>query len=146
MLTKNQYLFYKFFKKKRAFSKSSKLFYKNNDKIKCPQLLSVVLKVCIVTPKKPNSARRPVVKVVLKSKKMALVHIKGIGHNLKKHSETLICGRGCRDLPGVSYFCIRGKYSLLGIMGKTKRRSIYGVKRPDSLKKKLRKKLRKIFK
>jgi small subunit ribosomal protein S12 len=146
MRTKNQFLFFKFFEKKKAFSKSSKLYYKNNINIKCPQLLSVVLKVCIVTPKKPNSARRPVVKIILKSKKNALVHIKGIGHNLKKHSEVLICGRGCRDLPGVNYFCIRGKYSLLGVVGKTKRRSIYGVKRPDFLKKKLRRKFRKIFK
>lgn len=146
MRTKNQYLFFKFFKKKKAHSNSSKLFYKNNKNIKCPQLLSVVLRVCIVTPKKPNSARRPVVKVVFKSKKMALVHIKGIGHNLKKHSEVLISGRGCRDLPGVNYFCIRGKYSLLGVIGKTKRRSLYGIKRPDILKKKLRRKFRKIFK
>jgi small subunit ribosomal protein S12 len=146
MRTKNQFLFFKNFLKKKAYSRSSKLFYKNNRLIKCPQLLTVVLRVCIVTPKKPNSARRPVVKVVLKSKKMALAHIKGIGHNLKKHSETLINGRGCRDLPGVNYSCVRGKYSLLGVLNKTKRRSIYGIKRPDILKKKLRRKFRKIFK
>jgi small subunit ribosomal protein S12 len=107
-----------------------------------PQIKGVVLKVRITTPRKPNSARRPVVKVLLSNKKQRVAHIPGKGHNLRKHSEVLISGVGARDLPGVHFSCIRGIYDLSGVAGKVRRRSIYGVKKPDTLKKKLRRKFR----
>lgn len=109
---------------------------------KQPQIKGVVLKVRIMTPRKPNSARRPVVKVLLSNKKQRVVHIPGKGHNLRKHSEVLIAGVGARDLPGVHFSCIRGVYDLSPVFNKIRRRSIYGVKKPDILKKKLRKKFR----
>jgi len=109
---------------------------------KKPQIKGVVTKVRITTPRKPNSARRPVVKVLLSNKKQRVAHIPGKGHNLRKHSEVLISGVGARDLPGVHFSCIRGVYDLSPVTGKVRRRSIYGVKRPDSLKKKLRRKFR----
>lgn len=109
-----------------------------------PQIRGVVLKVRIQTPKKPNSARRPVCKVALMSKKSIICHIPGIGHNLRKHSEVLISGVGSRDLPGVNYTCIRGVYDFSGVLNKLRRRSIYGTKLPDNLKKKLRRKFRQI--
>ena len=102
----------------------------------------VVMRVRITTPRKPNSARRPVAKVLLSNKKQRVVHIPGKGHNLRKHSEVLISGVGARDLPGVHFSCIRGVYDLSPVFGKTRRRSIYGVKRQDSLKEKLRRKFR----
>jgi small subunit ribosomal protein S12 len=107
-----------------------------------PQIKGVVIRVRITTPRKPNSARRPVVKVLLSNKKQRVAHIPGKGHNLRKHSEVLISGVGARDLPGVHFSCIRGVYDLSPVVGKVRRRSIYGVKRPDSLKKKLRRKFR----
>jgi small subunit ribosomal protein S12 len=107
-----------------------------------PQIKGVVIRVRITTPRKPNSARRPVVKVLLSTKKQRVAHIPGKGHNLRKHSEVLISGVGARDLPGVHFSCIRGVYDLSPVVGKVRRRSIYGVKRPDSLKKKLRRKFR----
>jgi small subunit ribosomal protein S12 len=107
-----------------------------------PQMKGVVMRVRITTPRKPNSARRPVVKVLLSNKKQRVVHIPGKGHNLRKHSEVLISGVGARDLPGVHFSCIRGVYDLSPVSSKTRRRSIYGVKKPDSLKKKLRRKFR----
>lgn len=104
-----------------------------------------VLKVKIVTPKKPNSARRPVVKAILTNGKHVVSHIPGIGHNLRKHSDVLIRGGGSRDLPGVRHTCTRGVYDFLGVKNKRRRRSIYGVKRPESTIKKIRRKFRKAF-
>ena len=108
-----------------------------------PQMRGVVMKVRITTPRKPNSARRPVVKILLSNKKQRVAHIPGTGHNLRKHSEVLISGVGARDLPGVHFSCIRGVYDFSPLYSKVRRRSIYGVKQPDSKKIKLRKKLRK---
>jgi len=107
-----------------------------------PQIKGVVVKVRITTPRKPNSARRPVAKILLSNKKQRVAHIPGKGHNLRKHSEVLISGVGARDLPGVHFSCIRGVYDLSPVVGKIRRRSIYGVKKQDISKKKLRKKFR----
>jgi small subunit ribosomal protein S12 len=104
-----------------------------------------VVKVKIVTPKKPNSARRPVVKAKLTNGKGVVSHIPGIGHNLRKHSDVLIRGGGARDLPGVRHTCIRGVYDFMGVKNKKRRRSIYGVKNPPSKNLKIRRKFRKAF-
>lgn len=109
---------------------------------KNPQKKGIVLKTRIITPKKPNSARRPVVKLSLVNKKQTVAHIPGIGHNLRKHSNILIRGGGARDLPGVSYTCVRGVYDLSGVLNKQRRRSIYGVSIPENKKLKLRRKFR----
>lgn len=109
---------------------------------KNPQKKGIVIKTRIITPKKPNSARRPVVKIVLVNKKQTVAHIPGIGHNLRKHSNILIRGGGARDLPGVSYTCVRGVYDLAGVLNKQRRRSIYGVSVPENKKLKLRRKFR----
>ncbi len=111
----------------------------------CPQKEGSVLKPRIVTPKKPNSARRPVAKAKLTNKKFVVAHIPGTGHNLRKHSTILVRGGGCRDLPGVRHTCIRGVLDFLGVRDKTKRRSIYGVKRPPEMAKRIRRKFRAIF-
>jgi small subunit ribosomal protein S12 len=121
--TKNQSLF-SIREKKRTRNRSSLLK-------KYPQLKGVVTRFRLATPKKPNSARRPVAHVVFfkyKRKKKRVCHIPGGGHTIRKHSEVLICGNGVRDLPGVNYTCMRGVYDFLGNYNKTKRRSIYGVK------------------
>jgi len=107
-----------------------------------PQKKGTVNKTRIVTPKKPNSARRPVAKIILYNRKRTLAHIPGIGHNLRKHSNVLIRGGGARDLPGVSYTCIRGVYDLNSVLYKQRRRSIYGVSIPENRKIKLRRKFR----
>lgn len=107
-----------------------------------PQIKGVVIKVRITTPRKPNSARRPVIKTLLSNQKKRIVHIPGIGHNLRKHSEVLVSGVGARDLPGVHFSCIRGVYDFAPVFNKIRRRSIYGVKKPDNQKKKLRRRFR----
>ena len=82
----------------------------------------------ICTPRKPNSARRPAVKLRLSTKKKALAHIPGSGHNLRKFSKVLVNGNAARDLPVVNYTCIRGKYDFAGLKTAKKRRSIYTIR------------------
>jgi len=108
----------------------------------CPQVRGTVMRARIVTPRKPNSARRPVAKVILVNYKRVTAHIPGSGHNLRRFSQVLIRGKGARDLPGVRYSCIRGVFDCYGILKKTKRRSIYGVPMRDGIKR-LRRKFRK---
>lgn len=110
---------------------------------KSPQRKGVVLRLRICTPRKPNSARRPIVKTRLTSKKKALAHIPGSGHNLRRHSRILIAGVGARDLPVVNYTCIRGVYDFSPLFSKKRRRSIYGVKQLPELKKHVRRRYRK---
>jgi len=97
-----------------------------------------------VTPRKPNSARRPTAKIVLSNGGRVTAHIPGSGHNLRRHSNLLINGGGARDLPGVRYTCIRGVYDFSGLFKKTRRRSIYGAPIPQTLRTKLRRKFRNI--
>lgn len=111
---------------------------------KGPQKRGVVLRLRICTPRKPNSARRPVVKVKLSTKKKALAHIPGSGHNLRRHSKTLICGVGARDLPVVNYSCLRGVYDFSPLFSKKRRRSIYGVKQLPELHTHIRRKFRNV--
>ena len=101
------------------------------------------MRLRIVTPRKPNSARRPVVKARLSSKKRVLAHIPGSGHNLRRHSKVLICGTGARDLPVVNYSCLRGVYDFSPLFSKRRRRSIYGVRQIPELKKHIRRCFRK---
>ena len=94
-----------------------------------PQIRGVVLRLRICTPRKPNSARRPVVKSFLTTKVYTLAYIPGIGHSLRRNSRVLIRGGGARDVPVVNYSCCRGVYDLSGVLNRRTRRSIYGVKR-----------------
>lgn len=107
-----------------------------------PQLRGVVARARILTPRKPNSAKRPIAKVKLKRSGRLTAYIPGVGHNLRRHSAVLVRGGGARDLPGVWYTCIRGVYDFAGLIKKIRRRSIYGAKKPANLIKKKRRKFR----
>ena len=96
-----------------------------------------------MTPRKPNSALRKIVKVKLFNDERITAYIPGIGHNLRRHSHVLIQGRGARDLPGINYRCIRGVYDFASLLTKKKRRSIYGVRKDESEKTFVRRKYRK---
>jgi small subunit ribosomal protein S12 len=95
---------------------------------KNPQKKGVCLKVFTRTPKKPNSAIRKIARVRLSTKKELTVYIPGEGHNLQEHSVVLIRGGRVKDLPGVRYHLIRGKYDLQSVKGRKQGRSKYGVK------------------
>lgn len=131
-------------------------YYKRQKKNKRPKLnfgphkRGVVLRLRICTPRKPNSARRPAVKLNLSTKKKALAHIPGQKHNLRRYSKVLISGGGARDLPVVNYTCIRGILDFSPQFNKRKRRSIYGVKKNSEsiiykIKIHIKRKLKKIY-
>ncbi len=94
-----------------------------------PQKRGVVTLVKTMTPKKPNSALRKVARVRLSNKTEVTAYIQGEGHNLAEHGIVLVRGGRVRDLPGVKYHLIRGKYDLEGVQKRNQSRSIYGTKR-----------------
>jgi small subunit ribosomal protein S12 len=94
----------------------------------CPQRRGVCMKMVIMTPKKPNSAKRKVAWIRLSTKKNIFGYIPGEGHNLQKFSHVLLRGGLIRDLPGVHYTIIRGKLDLKGIIVRRQGRSKYGTK------------------
>lgn len=109
---------------------------------KQPHRRGTVVRARTLTPRKPNSAKRPIAKIKLQKKERLTAHIPGVGHNLRRHSAILVRGGGARDLPGVWYTCVRGVYDFAGLVKKTKRRSIYGARRPEHLIKKKRRRFR----
>jgi len=92
-----------------------------------PQKRGVCILVKTMTPRKPNSALRKVARVRLSNKHEVTAYIPGEGHNLAEHSIVLIRGGRVKDLPGVRYHIIRGKYDTLGVEGRKKGRSKYGT-------------------
>jgi small subunit ribosomal protein S12 len=94
-----------------------------------PQKRGVCVIVKTMTPKKPNSALRKVARVRLSNKQEVTAYIPGIGHDLAEHSIVLIRGGRVKDLPGVKYHIIRGKYDSSGVEGRKKARSKYGTKK-----------------
>jgi len=97
---------------------------------KCPQKKGICLKVYTMTPKKPNSAIRKVAKIHVSNKLRLVAYIPGIGHNLQEHAVVLLRGGRVKDLPGVKYHLVRGKYDLSSVILRRKRRSKYGTKKP----------------
>jgi len=95
-----------------------------------PQKKAVCIKVYVMKPKKPNSAIRKVAKVRLLSlKKNILVYIPGQGHNLQQYSTVLVRGGRVKDLPGVHYHLVKGKYdfSSAETVNRQNGRSKYGI-------------------
>ncbi len=97
-------------------------------KTKNPFKRGVCLQVKTMTPKKPNSALRKVAKVRLSNGMEIVAYIPGEGHNLQEHSVVMVKAGRKRDLPGVKYTVVRGKYDTEGVKNRKKARSKYGVK------------------
>jgi small subunit ribosomal protein S12 len=97
-----------------------------------PQKRGVCTLVKTMTPKKPNSALRKVARVRLSNKIEVTAYIQGEGHNLAEHSIVLVRGGRVKDLPGVKYHIIRGKFDCAGVEKRLTSRSKYGAKRPKS--------------
>lgn len=94
-----------------------------------PQKRGVVTLVKTMTPKKPNSALRKVARVRLSNRTEVTAYIQGIGHNLAEHGIVLVRGGRVKDLPGVKYHLVRGKFDLEGTANRKKGRSRYGTKK-----------------
>ncbi len=99
-----------------------------------PQKRGFCLRVSTRTPKKPNSALRKVARVRLTNGIEVTAYIPGEGHELQEHHVVLIRGGRVKDLPGVRYHIIRGKYDAAGVEERRRGRSKYGAKRPKKSK------------
>jgi small subunit ribosomal protein S12 len=92
----------------------------------------VVLSVRTMTPRKPNSALRKVARVRLSNKHEVTAYIPGEGHELAEHSIVLVRGGLVKDLPGVKYHIVRGKFDTTGVAGRKTARSRYGSKKGNA--------------
>ena len=110
----------------RRFYNAKEQRYKN---LVAPQKRGVVTLVKTMTPKKPNSALRKVARVKLSNRMEVTAYIQGVGHSLSEHGIVLVRGGRVKDLPGVKYHIVRGKFDLLGVEGRKTSRSKYGTKR-----------------
>jgi len=99
-----------------------------------PQKRITCLKPFIITPKKPNSAKRKVAKVnVLSRQRITVAYIPGIGHTLNDFGIALMRGGKVQDLPAVKYHLIRGKFDLIGVKDRYTSRSKYGKFKPKTV-------------
>lgn len=96
----------------------------------CAQKSGYVLQIKVVSPKKPNSAKRKVARLRLRDGTEVTAYIPGEGHNIQEHAVVLIRGGRRPDLPGIRYTIIRGKLDASGVDKRRQSRSKYGAKRP----------------
>lgn len=110
---------------RRSYNAKDRI-YKNTSS---PQKRGVVTLVKTMTPKKPNSALRKVARVKLSNRTEVTAYIQGVGHSLAEHGIVLVKGGRVKDLPGVKYHIVRGKFDLQGVVGRNTSRSKYGTKK-----------------
>ena len=114
---------------KRWFNAKDRVF----KEVSSPFKRGVVLSVRTMTPRKPNSALRKVARVRLSNKQEVTVYIPGEGHNLAEHAVILVRYGRVKDLSGVRYQVVRGKYATEGVVGRKTSRSKYGAKKSSSV-------------
>ena len=112
---------------KMSFNSLKRKYNKTNNPLK----RGVCTIVRTMTPKKPNSALRKVARVRLSNKLEVTAYIQGVGHNLAEHSIVLVKGGRVKDLPGVKYHIVRGKFDTAGVDKRVTSRSKYGTKKPQ---------------
>lgn len=112
---------------KASFNSLKRKYVETNNPLK----RGVCTIVRTMTPKKPNSALRKVARVRLSNKMEITAYIQGVGHNLAEHSIVLVRGGRVKDLPGVKYHIVRGKFDTTGVQGRTTSRSKYGAKKQE---------------
>lgn len=115
---------------KRWFNAKDRIFSENSSSFK----RGVVLAVRTMTPRKPNSALRKVARVRLSNKQEVTAYIPGEGHELAEHSIVLVRGGRVKDLAGVKFHIVRGKYDTTGVVGRQRGRSKYGAKKGSAAK------------
>jgi len=109
---------------RRSFNAKDRHFNSTNNPFK----RGVVTIVKTMTPKKPNSALRKIARVRLSNKTEVTAYIPGIGHNIAEHGIVLVRGGRVKDLPGVKYHIVRGKFDAGGVESRKQGRSRYGTK------------------
>lgn len=116
--------------KAQALRRSYNANTRNHSHTVNPQKRGVCTIVKTMTPKKPNSALRKVARVRLSNRHEITAYIQGEGHNLAEHSIVLVRGGRVKDLPGVKYHVVRGKFDCAGVADRKSSRSKYGSKAP----------------
>jgi small subunit ribosomal protein S12 len=114
---------------RRWFNAKDRRFGENSSPFK----RGVVLQVRTMTPKKPNSALRKVCRVRLSNKQEVTAYIPGEGHELAEHAIVMVRYGRVKDLPGVKYQVVRGKYDTTGVVGRKTSRSRYGAKKEGGM-------------
>jgi small subunit ribosomal protein S12 len=109
---------------RRSFNAKDRVFSESPNPFK----RGVVTIVKTMTPRKPNSALRKICRVRLSNKTEVTAYIPGIGHNIAEHAIVLIRGGRVKDLPGVKYHVVRGKFDASGVENRKQGRSRYGTK------------------
>ena len=112
-------------KRKKKIKQNKKPDLTNNS----PQKRGTCIRVFTTTPKKPNSAIRKVARIKLSNGLRVNAYIPGETHTLQEHSLVLIRGGRTKDLPGMRYKIVRGKYDLRGLQTRKNARSKYGAKK-----------------
>jgi len=92
----------------------------------------VCTKVTTTTPKKPNSALRKIARVRLTNGQEVTAYIPGEKHKLQEHSVVMIRGGRVKDLAGVRYHIVRGRFDATGVEARRQGRSLYGAKTPKA--------------
>lgn len=110
---------------RRWFNAKDRKFGENTSPFK----RGVVLQVRTMTPNKPNSALRKVARVRLSNKQEITAYIPGEGHEIAEHAIVMVRGGRVKDLAGVKYQVVRGKYDAGGVVGRKTSRSRYGTKK-----------------
>ena len=94
-----------------------------------PQKKGICVKIFTRNPKKPNSARRKLVRLRLTNNLLVNAYVPGETHNLQEYATVLIRGGRVKDLPGIKYHLIRGKLDFSGLKSRKTSRSKYGTKK-----------------
>lgn len=98
---------------------------------RCPQRRGRVQRILIITPRKPNSAKRKALKVLLSTNRHIIVKVAGQGYIPHKYAIILIKGKGFKDTPNAKYTAVRGALECLPLFNRNSRRSIFGVKKEN---------------
>jgi len=101
----------------------------------CPFKKGMCVKITTMKPKKPNSAIRKIAKVKLSTKRRISCYIPGLGHTLRDFCDVLVRGGRVKDLPGIQYHLVRGKYDFecKEVSYRKYARSKYGIRAEDVL-------------
>jgi len=113
-----------------------------------PNLRGLIHRVMIRSPKKPNSGMRKVAKIKVRYQgyyTRLTGRVTGNSNKPVKFNHVLIRGGRANDVPGVNYTLVRGTYDHAGLANKHRRRSLYGVSQPASMKTHLRRRYRKLI-
>lgn len=118
---------------RKAKSTAFKKWYNAKDRkfkeYASPFKRGIVVSVRTMTPRKPNSALRKVARVRLSNKQEVTAYIPGEGHDLAEHAVVLVRAGRVKDLAGVRYQVVRGKFGTGGVVGRKSSRSRYGAKK-----------------